>query len=59
MSRDGPACLSEKGQTMILTTEQQAEVAANRKRYEELKAAGQGHAGADPTDTTAAEGGEA
>lgn len=29
---------------MILTTEQQAEVAANRKRYEELKAAGQGHA---------------
>ena len=44
MSRDGPACLSEKGQTMILTTEQQAEVAANRKRYEELKAAGQGHA---------------
>lgn len=44
MSRDGPACLSEKGQTMILTKEQQAEVAANRKRYEELKAAGQGHA---------------
>lgn len=29
---------------MILTKEQQAEVAANRKRYEELKAAGQGHA---------------
>jgi urea carboxylase-associated protein 2 len=29
---------------MILTTEQQAEVAANRKRYEELKAAGQGQA---------------
>ncbi|MET3840647.1 urea amidolyase associated protein UAAP1 [Bradyrhizobium sp. OAE829] len=29
---------------MILTNEQQAEVAANRKRYEELKAAGQGHA---------------
>lgn len=43
MSRDGPARLSEKGQTMILTKEQQAEVAANRKRYEELKAAGQGH----------------
>jgi urea carboxylase-associated protein 2 len=43
MSRDGPACLFEKGQTMILTKEQQAEVAANRKRYEELKAAGQGH----------------
>ncbi|HAP48378.1 MAG TPA: urea carboxylase, partial [Afipia sp.] len=39
MSRDGPACLSEKGQTMILTKEQQAEVAANRKRYEESKAA--------------------
>ena len=44
MSRDGPARLSEKGQTMILTPEQQAEVAANRKRYEELKAAGQGQA---------------
>jgi uncharacterized protein len=29
---------------MILAKEQQAEVAANRKRYEELKAAGQGHA---------------
>jgi urea carboxylase-associated protein 2 len=29
---------------MILTKEQQAEVAAYRKRYEELKAAGQGHA---------------
>ena len=29
---------------MTLTKEQQAEVAANRKRYEELKAAGQGHA---------------
>src|SRR5882724_335877 len=29
---------------MILTKEQQADVAANRKRYEELKAAGQGHA---------------
>jgi urea carboxylase-associated protein 2 len=29
---------------MILTKEQQAEVAANRKRYEELKAVGQGHA---------------
>lgn len=29
---------------MILTEEQKAEVAANRKRYEELKAAGQGHA---------------
>lgn len=29
---------------MILSNEQQAEVAANRKRYEELKAAGQGHA---------------
>ncbi len=29
---------------MILTDEQQAEVAANRRRYEELKAAGQGHA---------------
>ncbi len=29
---------------MILTKEQQAEVAANRKRYEELKAAGQGQA---------------
>ncbi len=29
---------------MILTVEQQAEVAANRKRYEELKAAGQGQA---------------
>lgn len=43
MSRDGPVCLSEKGQTMILTEEQKAEVAANRKRYEELKAAGQGN----------------
>jgi urea carboxylase-associated protein 2 len=29
---------------MILTTEQQAEIAANKKRYEELKAAGQGQA---------------
>lgn len=29
---------------MILTVEQQAEVAANRKRYDELKAAGQGQA---------------
>jgi urea carboxylase-associated protein 2 len=29
---------------MILSKEQQAEVAANRKRYEELKAVGQGHA---------------
>lgn len=29
---------------MILTEEQKAEVAANRKRYEELKVAGQGHA---------------
>ncbi len=29
---------------MILTEEQKAEVAANRKRYEELKASGQGHA---------------
>lgn len=29
---------------MILTAEQKAEVAANRKRYEELKAAGQGQA---------------
>jgi urea carboxylase-associated protein 2 len=29
---------------MILTEQQQAEVAANRKRYEELRAAGQGHA---------------
>lgn len=29
---------------MILTEEQKAEVAANRKRYEELKAAGQGQA---------------
>jgi urea carboxylase-associated protein 2 len=29
---------------MILAKEQQAEVAANGKRYEELKAAGQGHA---------------
>ena len=44
MSRDGPARLSEKGQTMILTEEQKAAVAANRKRYEELKAAGQGQA---------------
>jgi hypothetical protein len=44
MSWDGPARLSEKGQTMILTEEQKAEVAANRKRYEELKAAGQGQA---------------
>ncbi len=44
MSRDGPARLSEKGQIMILTEEQKAEVAANRKRYEELKAAGQGQA---------------
>ncbi len=44
MSRDGPARLSEKGQIMILTEEQKAEVAANRIRYEELKVAGQGHA---------------
>jgi hypothetical protein len=44
MSRDGPARLSEKGQAMILTEEQQAEVASNRKRYEELKAVGQGQA---------------
>ncbi|MBR1222514.1 urea carboxylase-associated family protein [Bradyrhizobium sp. U87765 SZCCT0131] len=29
---------------MILTQEQQAEIAANRRRYEELKAAGQGQA---------------
>lgn len=29
---------------MILTEEQKSEVAANRKRYEELRAAGQGHA---------------
>jgi urea carboxylase-associated protein 2 len=44
MSRDGPARLSEKGQTMILTEEQKAEIAANKKRYDELKAAGQGRA---------------
>jgi len=29
---------------MILTPEQQAEIAANKKRYDELKAAGQGNA---------------
>jgi uncharacterized protein len=44
MSRDDPARLSEKGQTMIPTEQQQAEIAAITRRYEELKAAGQGHA---------------
>ncbi len=43
-SRDDLARVSEKGQIMILTEEQKAEIAANRKRYEELKAAGQGQA---------------
>jgi len=33
-----------KGQVMVPTTEQRAEIEANRKRYEELKAAGQGQA---------------
>jgi uncharacterized protein len=41
MSRDGPARLSEERQPMILTEKQQAEVAAHRKRYEELRSAGQ------------------
>lgn len=44
MSRDGPARLSEKGQTMILTEQQQADIAAYKRRYEDLKAAGQGQA---------------
>jgi urea carboxylase-associated protein 2 len=44
MSRDDTARLSEKGQIMIPTEQQQAEIAANKKRYEELKAAGQGQA---------------
>jgi uncharacterized protein len=44
MSRDDPARLSEKGQTMILTEQQQADIAAHKQRYEDLKAAGQGHA---------------
>ena len=44
MSRDDPARLSEKGQTMILTEQQQADIAAHRRRYEDLKAAGQGQA---------------
>jgi hypothetical protein len=44
MSRDDPARLSEKGQTMIPTEQQQAEIAAIAGRYEELKAAGQGRA---------------
>ena len=44
MSWDAPASLSEKGQTMILTEQQQAEIAANKQRYDDLKAAGQGHA---------------
>jgi hypothetical protein len=44
MSRDDPARLSEKGQTMIPTEQQQAEIAAITGRYEELKAAGQGRA---------------
>ncbi len=44
MSRDDPARLSEKGQTMILTEQQQAEIAAYKTRYEALKAAGQGQA---------------
>jgi urea carboxylase-associated protein 2 len=42
MSRDGPARLSEKGQTMILTEQQAADIAAYKRRYEDLKAAGQG-----------------
>jgi urea carboxylase-associated protein 2 len=44
MSRDDPARLSEKGQTMILTERQQADIAAHKRRYEDLKAAGQGRA---------------
>jgi uncharacterized protein len=44
MSRDDPARLSEKGQTMILTEQQQADIAAHKSRYEDLKAAGQGYA---------------
>jgi urea carboxylase-associated protein 2 len=44
MSRDDPAHLSEKGQTVILTEQQQADIAAYKRRYEDLKAAGQGQA---------------
>jgi uncharacterized protein len=44
MSRDGPARLSEKGQSMILTEQQQAEIEANKRRYDDLKAAGTGQA---------------
>jgi urea carboxylase-associated protein 2 len=44
MSRDDPARLSEKGQTVILTEQQRADIAAYKRRYEDLKAAGQGQA---------------
>jgi uncharacterized protein len=44
MSRDDPARLSEKGQTMIPTEQQRAEIAAHARRYEELRAAGQSQA---------------
>jgi urea carboxylase-associated protein 2 len=44
MSQDDPARLSEKEQTMIPTEQQQAEIAAHARRYEELRAAGQGQA---------------